>query len=394
MRRFFWLGIVVAALGIARLAFAVDLGLPESNLSLEAHGFVSQGFIKTTANNYLAQSKRGSSEFTEVGINFTSQPTDRLRLGVQLFARQLGPLGNYNAKADWFYLDYRFRDWLGLRAGRVKLPFGLYNDTSDIDAARVAILLPQSVYSLTSRDFLLAQTGAELYGYLSFRGGGLEYRLYGGTIFFEIPAQYGAALQITSISTPYIVGGRLMWETPIDGLRLGGSVQDLRLDLGLLSAATSTMPATPSTLRLSALLWVTSVEYSAHDLLLAAEYSRWHITSESSNPTLVPLPGAPTVVSERAYAMAAYRVKHWFQPGTYYSVFFPDVDNRSEGSAGVQHDVAATLRFDINTHWLVKLEGHFMRGTAGLQTALNDNTPLGLLTRNWAVFLVKMTAYF
>ena len=30
----------------------------------------------------------------------------------------------------------------------------------------------------------------------------------------------------------------------------------------------------------------------------------------------------------------------------------------------MQHDVAATLRFDINSHWLVKLEGHYMTGTA------------------------------
>ena len=47
--------------------------------------------------------------------------------------------GDYvlNSWADWFDLDYRWKDWLGLRAGRVKLPYGLYNDTSDIDAARV-----------------------------------------------------------------------------------------------------------------------------------------------------------------------------------------------------------------------------------------------------------------
>jgi hypothetical protein len=384
----------VVALGSARLAFAAGLDLPEPDLSLEAHGFASQGFIKTTANNYLAPSKRGSFEFTEVGINFTSQLTERLRFGVQLFARQLGPIGNYNAKADWFYLDYRFRDWLGFRAGRIKLPFGLYNDTSDIDAARVAILLPQSIYSLTSRDFLLAQTGAEVYGYLNLRrGGGLEYRIYGGTIFLELPPQYGAPLQITSTETPYIVGGRLMWETPVDGLRVGGSVQDLRLDLGLLSGATLTMQATPSTARISALLWVTSLEYSAHDLLLAVEYSRWRVKTEASDPMLVP-PGTPAIVSERAYAMAAYRVRYWFQPGTTYSVFFPNVDNRRRGSDSVQHDVAATLRFDVNAHWLVKLEGHFMRGTAGLQSALNNNTPVGLLTQNWAVFLIKTTAYF
>src|SRR5690606_23975894 len=78
----------------------------------EIHGFVSQGFIKTSKNNYLAQSERGSFEFTEVGLNVTKQITDRFRVGMQLFVRDLGPIGNYKPQFDWFYLDYRFFDWL------------------------------------------------------------------------------------------------------------------------------------------------------------------------------------------------------------------------------------------------------------------------------------------
>jgi hypothetical protein len=60
----------------------------------------------------------------------------------------------------------------------------------------------------------------------------------------------------------------------------------------------------------------------------------------------------------------------------------------------MQHDVAATLRFDINSHWLVKLEGHFMSGTAELDPSINGNVPTSDLQENWAVFLAKTTAYF
>ncbi len=80
---------------------------------IEIHAFVSQGFIASTDNNYLAESKRGSFEFSEVGINFSKQLTDRMRVGIQLFTHDLGPLGNYRTRFDWFYLDYRFWDWLG-----------------------------------------------------------------------------------------------------------------------------------------------------------------------------------------------------------------------------------------------------------------------------------------
>ena len=382
-------------------------------LPIEVHAFVSQGFIKTTSNNYLAaDSTRGSFEFSEVGINFSKQLTDRMRVGIQLFSHDLGPLGNYRTRFDWFYLDYRFWDWLGVRAGRTKLPFGLYNESSDVDAARVPVLLPQSVYPVTNREFLLAQTGGEAYGIVPLKSAGsLEYRLYGGTVFYDTA---DASSTLSNLKIPYIVGARVMWQPPVEGLQMGVSAQKLRIDAdAILPAAqitqlqmTGQLPSdfsNPIKLQLPALLAVASVEYSAHDLLLALEYSRWQVTLKSP----VALYSVPETISERFYLMGAYHVTSWFTPGLYYSVLFPNVDDRQGhrpprnnmagmplGRGAYQHDVALTLRYDLNQYWLLKLEGHFMHGTAGLSSALNDTRPLSTLTQDWGVFLVKTTAYF
>jgi hypothetical protein len=394
-----------------RRALADDAEAGSSVLPIEVHGFVSQGFIKTTQNNYLAESKRGSFEFSEVAINFSKDLTDRMRVGMQLFTHDLGPLGNYRTRFDWFYLDYHFFDWLGVRAGRTKLPFGLYNESSDIDAARVPILLPQSVYPVANRDFLLAQTGAELYGNVPLGPvGSLEYRVYGGTVFFDTS---DVTSVFTNITVPYILGGRLMWQTPVSGLQAGGSVQTLRIDADVPPAQVAalqmagTLPAGFTgdlPLKIPALLGVGSLEYSANDLLVAAEYSRWRLRIESPVPALA----AETSVSERFYVMSSYHLRPWLSPGLYYSVMFPHASDRSGkkpepdsppnapplGRAAYQHDVGATVRFDLNPYWLLKVEGHFMHGTAGLDSTLNDNTPLSSLTRDWGVFLVKTTAYF
>jgi hypothetical protein len=45
-------------------------------------------------------------------------------------------------------------------------PFGLYNEINDIDAARAAILLPQSVYPAQNRDFPLVKYDGAV-GYVS-----------------------------------------------------------------------------------------------------------------------------------------------------------------------------------------------------------------------------------
>lgn len=370
-----------------RPAAAATLSLREDVPDLEVHGFVSQGFLLTSANDYLAKSSRGSFEFSEAGLNFTLPATDRLRLGLQLFSRRLGPTGDYRAVLDWYYLDYRWRDWLGVRAGRVKLPFGLYNDISDTDTARTAVLLPQSIYPTQNRDFLLAQTGMEIYGYAGLgSAGGLDYSLYGGTIFLDVRPQPGSALTILDLDVPFVVGARVLWGPPVDGLRLGGSVQVLRLDTDLLVPGASGSV----TVRIPATLWVASAEYAHRDLLLAAEYSRWLVKTESSNPAVIP---EGSTISERAYALASYRVSPWLQAGAYYSLLFPNVDHRT-GRESVQHDVALTLRFDVESYWLIKVEGHYMHGTAGLSSTLNGNRPLSALVPDWALFVVKTTAYF
>jgi hypothetical protein len=383
--------IAVSSLALAPEARAVELGSEGDLASVEIHAFVSQGFILSANNNYLADNTtHGSFEFSEIGLNFTKSLTDKFRVGMQLFAQYLGPTGSYTPQFDWFYLDYRLKDWLGFRAGRVKIPFGLYNEINDVDSARVPILLPQSVYPVENVNYLLAQTGAELYGYLkSDHVGALEYRAYGGTILVDTLIPPNTPYQVQDLYVPYVIGGRLVWETPLEGLRFAGSIQTLRLNATLLD---ETMPMSPVTIGLPAELWVASAEYSAHELLLAAEYSRWYVQSSSTNTTL--FPQTPLTTSEHGYVMASYRVTKWFQPGAYYALEFPNISTRGGGPQNVQHDVATTLRFDINRYWLVKLENHFMSGTAELSSSLNNNVPLGGLDRNWEVFLVKTTAYF
>jgi len=370
-----------------RPATAAQLNLPGPLAQLEIHAFISQGFLFSSANNYLAHSSQGSFEFTELGLNFTLPATDRLTLGLQIFSHDLGPTGDYRATLDWYSVDYHWRDWLGVRAGRVKLPFGLYNDSSDIDAARTAVLLPQSIYPAQNRDFLLAQTGVELYGYTRLGpAGGLDYRLYGGTIFIDVQPQPGSPFSVVDLSVPYVAGGRLLWVAPLEGLRLGGSLQLLRLETHLLP---TTGAPSPFALNIPAALGVASVEYVVRDLLFAVEYSRWRVRTESTSPII---PGSLTF-SERGYALTSYRVNSWLQAGAYYSLFFPNVQRRG-GREGRQHDLALTLRFDINPYWLVKLEGHYMHGTAGLSSSLNGNQPLSTLEPDWALFAIKTTAFF
>jgi hypothetical protein len=392
--------LAVALWSLASVAHAQPETLESDPLGVEIHAFVSQGFMFSTENNYLTRSTDGSFEFTEAAINFTKPLTDEFRVGMQLFSRKLGPGGSYVPVFDWYYLDYRVTDWFGMRAGRLKIPFGLYNESNDVDAARVPVLLPQSIYPDHHRDLLFAVTGGELYGMLSLGGGGqLEYRAYGGTFPLDGAAVADPNVELLSTEVHYLMGARLMWLTPIDGLTVGGSFQALRFDLEgrfnpILSPILVAMGLAPMDfdgsfeLEFPVMLWLGSVEYIVGDWLIAAEYSRWQADLESPVPALF-----PDAVNERYYVMTSYRLTTWFTPGVYYAGQYEDVEKR-EGRQQYRHDFAATLRFDLMANWLIKLEGHLMLGTANLEPELNDGTPRSEMEREWGLFLIKTTAYF
>lgn len=190
-----------------------------------------------------------------------------------------------------------------------------------------------------------------------------------------------------------------MWLPPLPGLQLGGSVQALRLDFDFVPPpellaqyeAQGILPpdftGTAST-RIPARIWVASAEYQSGDLLLATEFAQTAYDIESN--LLLPRTHAKT---QGYHAMASYRMASWFTPGVYYSAFFPDDGNR-EGRSAYQHDVAVTTRYDLTPNWILKLESHYMHGTAALSAALNAGAEPATLEEDWVLLLAKTTAYF
>jgi hypothetical protein len=71
------------------------------------HGYVSQGFLFTSSNNYLSmKSSDGSAQWTDGAVNISDSLSDNLRVGIQLHMYQLGEFGGSNVQVDWASGDY------------------------------------------------------------------------------------------------------------------------------------------------------------------------------------------------------------------------------------------------------------------------------------------------
>jgi hypothetical protein len=113
------------------LVFLWSTSLHAQDLAgIEIHGFVTQGFLFSTHNNYLTMnSSSGSLQWTDGALSLSDSLSDSLRVGIQLHMYQLGQLGGPNVQIDWASGDYRVNDQFGFRAGKVKTVLGLFNDS-------------------------------------------------------------------------------------------------------------------------------------------------------------------------------------------------------------------------------------------------------------------------
>ena len=171
---FFFIFFLIQIFGLSSFAFDME--------GISVHGYISQGYLKSDDNNFLASTDDGTFEFTELGFN-VSKKFEKVRIAFQFLSRDLGEFGNNDIELDWTLGEYYFKDYLGLRIGKIKMPMGLYNQGRDVDMLRIPVLLPSSVYDEGSRDIYNTVQGAEIYGvFNALFVGELDYELfYGGT---------------------------------------------------------------------------------------------------------------------------------------------------------------------------------------------------------------------
>src|SRR5689334_1956210 len=122
----------LAALGAAQASAQTSVTV--GGREIQVHGFVQQGFVFTDDNSFLTMgSSNGSGEMTDGAFNVSTKLNDKLRIGAQAYARNLGQFGNGHVELDWVFADYQLNDKIGFRGGKVKTQLGLINDTQDME---------------------------------------------------------------------------------------------------------------------------------------------------------------------------------------------------------------------------------------------------------------------
>lgn len=375
----------IAGIYLALSATALDMD------SIYINGFISQGYLKTSENNYLSNSEEGSWEFNEIALSVKAVMSDNMSAGLQFFSRDLGDTGNNEVVLDWAFLDYRMTDSMGIRIGQFKKPMGFYNTVRDADITRTAILLPQSVYDEGLRSVQLAVRGIGLYGIIEMGGlGYLDYMAYVGD---QTANLNEPLMKDTVLNTFYGIekggnwtydwssGVQLVWNTPLDGFSIGGTVGFAKSKI----TGTNTLydfadeeihGSFDDEMQL-----VISAKYQLNKWQFVTEYMVYNFSFGAS-----PLLGDYHSSRVSTYVMVEYEISEKFNLGAYY-----DTIEEDQGFLGISErdDLALSLRYNVNEWWSVKSEVHFFDGTWGANPGADGNT-----AEEWMLFALKSTVSF
>jgi hypothetical protein len=376
--------------------------LPEE---LQFHGFMTQAFFHSSNNNFYGQSDDGMSPgLTEIGLNANYQPFSRLRFAAQGLYRRAGDVDRGSVRLDFGLADLTLLDFetgkIGIRAGRVKTPFGLYNETRDVAFTHPTILLPQGIYFDRSRSLMLSADGGSFYADKRTEYGDFKFKFNAGmpaddldelkTIVLASNKANGSFTARPSIAT------QLSYEYNGGELIFAVSYMDTAFNYTPESGDVSFIndPLAPSKTRIQPLLF--SAQYNAENFTLTGEYNyRWNMFGNFAKF------GGGTFVTESWYVEGSYRILPELQATVRYDTLSVDKSDRSGNAAAAlgypshtafAQDWVFDLRYDITPSWMVRAEYMLVHGTAWLPQA--DNPDPFKTVQDWDLYGLQMSFKF
>lgn len=378
--------------------------MPES---LQVHGFLSQGYIKTNTNNFFGHSSNmGSLDFRELGINGSWTPVKNLQLALQVVSRQAGRTDDGHLRIDFGLLSYTAistpENVWGIRLGRIVNPYGLYNDTRDMPFTRPSILLPQSIYFDINRQLALSSDGLQIFG---------ENHSDFGDLFFQINGGWSRTTdpdfkRSISDSLPGNMAGQLSWVARLmyeyDGGRVRLGVTGAELNAGFKpNSQRNVLGAAPGNFTLQPVLF--SAQYNAENWSLTTEYLLRYVSAPFPSPILIPGPNTETA-GEAYYFQGTYRITPEVEGFVRYDVLYNNTGDRNgkqfaalTGDPGLARwqfakDISAGIRWDITPSIMLRAEYHYVNGTAWLSSL--ENQPPGNADQHWQMFALSASYRF
>ena len=334
------ISVVGLAIGFQSAGMAADM-----EDKLQIHGYGYQGYLQASDNEYLGVDDKGTWDANALALVFIATVDDKSKIWMQLHGTA------EKVRVDWAFVDYQASANLTLRGGQIKLPVGLYNEIRDIEFLHLSTLDPA-----------LYQEASEMTDE-SFRGVSVVYTV--GSL--SLDGYVGQTVDVEeSAINKYrrLLGGRVTYKTPVDGLRFMASAYDSQAEEIATGAESSKNT------------WVLSADYTENNFDLKAEVAAMKFFGEKS---------------KTYYTQAGYTFVDKWTPFVRYDYITTDTAESSDPSH-YQKTATVGLGYKINSSVGVRIENQWNRGYA-LPVASGE-VAAGTGKIDWTLFAANINFIF
>ena len=186
------------------------------------HGALTQAYGRSDGETVLGIPERGTSDYRTVSLQFGYALGSSDRIVIQLAHERIGESPamafRHDVELDWAFYEHRFSDAFGVKAGRVQIPRGIFNEIRDIGTLLPFYRPPSAFYS-ESIGASEAVDGVVVSGHLRRnRPWSIDADLYGGG--WNSLQSGRSGLERTRVENA--LGFHAWLQTPVKGLRVGG----------------------------------------------------------------------------------------------------------------------------------------------------------------------------
>lgn len=391
-------------------------------------GYVSQGIIYSGDNPFFDDETGLNFNYRELGLNLTWSFNHRFRVAGQLLSRKAGDLDDGDPRIDFLLMDYQIYAsedvTAGVRLGRVKNQYGIYNTTRDVPHGRPGVFVPPSVYFESLRDALISSDGGNVYFKFNNRLADISLDVYGGEAHFENEALEYQLFQVDmpgGFEDPTGGGLHLVIQPKVlNELSLGFTRIDIETSyedapsfgLADLPAAVATLTADPGSfplyitnLEAEAEMTLYSLQYAPGDWIFSAEYLT--IDIELKDLEILHNPPPSDQIRDTFELNAWYMQAEWLATNklsvyTRYEELYNNKDDKdgkeyamtNGGNPVTQYNKAMTLgaRWYFTPDLSVTAEYSRNKGAAFING--QAEVDYSALKEDWDLFILQMSFHF
>src|SRR5688572_15946084 len=138
--------LVVSACLLASAAVRAQTA-PEWLKKVSIHGYVNQAYAVSEDHPIFGIPTDGTTDYRDLALQFRYDQDRKNAFVVQFRHERLGELRrDEDVQLDWAFYQHNFSDRLSLKAGRVPLPLGIFNEAGGAAATYPFFRPPNEVY--------------------------------------------------------------------------------------------------------------------------------------------------------------------------------------------------------------------------------------------------------